>query len=215
MKMARWKSDDSAPGSGSQGAGRQPPGEFHLEAPAGSGKTAVLLARFLTLLARGIGVTPGNPDPDLYPQGRGGIPGAGHAVFLEQKRPGRQSSPHEAAIHELASRAFWHLDQKNLVHQFLQVPERLPISTFHGFCTQLLKAAPHEAGVPLEFQLLEDDRAAEWQKQEALEELRRRLNLRPQHDPVRQALVRRLVRLNNNWPRLAGSCGISCPGGTP
>ena len=89
------------------------------------------------------------------------------------------------------------------MHQFLQVPERLPISTFHGFCTQLLKAAPHEAGVPLEFQLLEDDRAAEWQKQEALEELRRRLNLGPHHDPVRQALVRRLVRLNNNWPRLA------------
>jgi ATP-dependent exoDNAse (exonuclease V) beta subunit len=79
----------------------------------------------------------------------------------------------------------------------------LPVTTFHSFCAQLLKAAPHEAGVPLEFQILEGDREAAWQKQEALEELRRRLSARPAADPVRQALVKRLVRLNNNWPRLA------------
>ena len=33
--------------------------------------------------------------------------------------------------------------------------------------------------------------------------MRRRLAALPGRDPVRQALVRRLVRLNNNWPRLA------------
>ena len=33
--------------------------------------------------------------------------------------------------------------------------------------------------------------------------MRRRLNGRPARDPVRQALIRRLVRLNNDWRRLA------------
>ena len=75
--------------------------------------------------------------------------------------------------------------------------------TFHGFCAQLLRLAPQEAGVPLDFPLLEEDEAR-WLKAEALEELRRRLTARPAQDPVRRALVRRLVRLNNDWRRLAG-----------
>ena len=33
--------------------------------------------------------------------------------------------------------------------------------------------------------------------------MRQRLTQLPADNPVRQALVRRLVRLNNNWPRLA------------
>jgi ATP-dependent exoDNAse (exonuclease V) beta subunit len=177
---------------------------FHLEAPAGSGKTAVLLARFLALLAQ----VDDSPREILTltftRKAAGEFRERALGYFQGQAEPGPALPPHESLLHELAGQAFRHLEHKNLVHQFLLVPERLPISTFHGFCTQLLKAAPHEAGVPLEFQLLEGDREAAWQKQEALEELRRRLNDRPQHDPIRQALVRRLVRLNNSWPRLAG-----------
>ena len=181
-----------------------PRGSFHLEAPAGSGKTAVLLARFLTLLSQ----VKDSPREILTltftRKAAGEFRERAMQYFWSQPEPGPILPPHERQLYELASQAFWHLDKKNLVHQYLRVPERLPINTFHGFCAQLLKAAPHEAGVPLEFQLLEGDREAEWLKQEALEELRRRLNARPQQDPVRQALVRRLVRLNNNWSRLAG-----------
>jgi len=49
-----------------------------------------------------------------------------------------------------------------------------------------------------------EDHEAQWLRQEAVTEMRRRLAARPPEDPVRQALVRRLVRLNNNWLRLAG-----------
>jgi ATP-dependent exoDNAse (exonuclease V) beta subunit len=65
-----------------------------------------------------------------------------------------------------------------------------------------VRLAPHQAGIPLEFSLLEGNDAL-WLQQEALEELRQRLAARPDGDPGRQALIRRLVRLNNNWNRLA------------
>ncbi len=56
--------------------------------------------------------------------------------------------------------------------------------------------------MPLEFTLLEEDEAR-WLKAEALEEFRRRLNAGRADNPVRRALVRRLVRLNNDWGRLS------------
>ncbi|MFZ2089747.1 MAG: UvrD-helicase domain-containing protein, partial [Desulfobaccales bacterium] len=180
-----------------------PQGSFHLEAPAGSGKTAVLLARFLTLLAQ-INESPREILTLTFTRKAAGeFRERAMKYFWSQETPEPNLPPHERLLLDLAGQALGHLDKKNLVHQYLLVPERLPVNTFHGFCTQLLRAAPHEAGVPLDFQLLESDSEAEWQKQEALEELRRRLNARPQEDPLRQALVHRLVRLNNNWPRLA------------
>jgi ATP-dependent helicase/nuclease subunit A len=180
-----------------------PQESFHLEAPAGSGKTAVLLARFLTLLA-GVGDSPREILTLTFTRKAAGeFRERAMKYFWNQVEPGADLAPHERLLHDLAHQAFRHLDRKNLAQPYLTVPERLPVTTFHGFCAQLLKAAPHEAGVPLEFQILEGEREAAWQKQEAVEELRRRLSLRPAADPVRQALVTRLVRLNNNWPRLA------------
>ena len=179
-----------------------PQESFHLDAPAGSGKTAVLLARFLTLLAQV------NDSPQevltltFTRKAAGEFRERAMKYFWSQEKPGPNVPPHECQLLDLAGRAFQHLERKSLVHH-LHVPERLPITTFHGFCVQLLKVAPHEAGVPLEFQILENDREVEWQKQETLEELRRRVNAQPETDPVRRALVQRLVRLNNNWPRLS------------
>ncbi len=175
------------------------PGEgFHLEAPAGSGKTSVLLARFLTLLAR-----VDTPEEMLAltftRKAAGELRARVMALLWERLDPAPDASPLDLKLRELAAEVFRrHGDGA----QIKLTPERLPIMTFHGFCAQLLKLAPQEAGVPLAFKLLEEDEAR-WLKAEALEELRQRLNARPSRDPVRQALVRRLVRLNNDWRRLA------------
>lgn len=179
-----------------------PQESFHLEAPAGSGKTSVLLSRFLTLLAR-----VDAPEELLaltFTRKAAGELKTRLMQFLPPKGPLKaDASPVARLLADLAQEVFRHFDRQGLSLQEVLAPERLPILTFHGFCARLLPLAPQEAGVPLDFRLVEEQ-DAEWLKQEALEELRRRLAALPQGDPVRQALVNRLVRLNNNWVRLAG-----------
>jgi ATP-dependent exoDNAse (exonuclease V) beta subunit len=119
-------------------------------------------------------------------------------LLWSRDEPGPDASPLDLHLWELAQEVFARHGHDT---QLKLTPERLPILTFHGFCAQLLKLAPQEAGVPLEFTLLEEDETR-WLQAESLEELRRRLNARPPTDPLRQALIRRLVRLNNDWPRL-------------
>ncbi|MEW6387826.1 MAG: UvrD-helicase domain-containing protein [Thermodesulfobacteriota bacterium] len=176
-----------------------PRGSFHLEAPAGSGKTSVLLERFLTLLAR-----VGSPEELLAltftRKAAGELRTRVMQLFLAKEEPPGDASPLNRRLRDLAQKAFRrHIDKAGAVGLL----ERLKIMTFHSFCAQLLRLAPQDAGVPLEFKLLEENEAR-WLQQQAIEEMRRRLKARPVQDPVRRALVRRLVRLNNNWPRLEG-----------
>jgi ATP-dependent exoDNAse (exonuclease V) beta subunit len=172
---------------------------FHLEAPAGSGKTSVLLARFLSLLAR-VEAPEELLALTFTRKAAGELRTRVMQLLWEREEPGADASPHEVQLRELAQQVF---DRHGDGAQLKLTPERLPIMTFHSFCAQLLRLSPQEAEAPLDFQLLEEDEAR-WVKQEALEELRRRLSARPSRDPGRQALVRRLVRLNNDWRRLAG-----------
>ena len=176
------------------------PGDsFHLEAPAGSGKTSVLLARFLTLLTR-----VESPEEILAltftRKAAGELRARVMKLLWSREEPGPGAKPLDLLLDRLAQAVLRHYGDGLSLKV---APERLPIMTFHSFCAQLLRLAPLEAGVPLEFQLLEEADAA-WLMQEAVEELRRRLAVRPPEDPARQALVRRLVRLNNDWPRMAG-----------
>jgi ATP-dependent helicase/nuclease subunit A len=171
---------------------------FHLEAPAGSGKTSVLLARFLTLLAQ-VDAPEEMLALTFTRKAAGELRARVMSLLWGQHESGPDASPLDLKLQELAAAVFRrHADEATLK----LTPERLPIMTFHGFCAQLLKQAPQEAGVPLDFALLEEDEDR-LLKAEALDELRTRLNARPAADPVRQALVRRLVRLNNDWRRLA------------
>ncbi|RJR44924.1 MAG: hypothetical protein C4567_03870 [Deltaproteobacteria bacterium] len=177
-----------------------PEGSFHLEAPAGSGKTSVLLARYLTLLAR-VDAPESLLALTFTRKAAGELRSRVMELLWGPREPDPNASPWEHLLQDLAAQVFRHFDKKGAIQELL-APERLPVMTFHSFCAQLLRYAPQEAGVPLEFRLVEEDEA-KWLKQEALEELRRRLSARSSRDPARQALVRRLVRLNNSWPRLA------------
>lgn len=173
---------------------------FHLEAPAGSGKTSVLLARFLTLLGRV--EAPEELLALTFTRKAAGELRARVVELLSARQDLPREHPWEQRLADLADRVFQHYSRQGALQELLAA-ERLPVVTFHSFCAQLLRLAPQEAGVPLDFRLLEEDESRRL-KEEALEELRRNLAARPLSDPTRRALVRRLVRLNNDWRRLAG-----------
>ncbi|MGD0827785.1 MAG: UvrD-helicase domain-containing protein [Desulfobaccales bacterium] len=178
-----------------------PRGSFHLEAPAGSGKTSVLLARFLTLLARV--EAPEELLALTFTRKAAGELRTRVMELLWTRPESSRKQPWEQSLNDLAHKVLANFGRQAGNLQELLTAERLPVMTFHSLCAQLLRLAPQEAGIPLEFRLLEEHEFHRLME-EALEELRRNLAARPERDPVRQALVRRLVRLNNDWGRLAG-----------
>jgi ATP-dependent helicase/nuclease subunit A len=79
-----------------------PQESFHLEAPAGSGKTAVLLARFLTLLAQ-VGDSPQEILTLTFTRKAAGeFRERAMKYFWSQTEPGADLPPHERLLHELA-----------------------------------------------------------------------------------------------------------------
>jgi ATP-dependent helicase/nuclease subunit A len=111
------------------------PGEsFHLEAPAGSGKTSVLLARFLTLLAR-VDAPEAMLALTFTRKAAGELRARVMALLWERREPGPDASPLEVQLRELAQEVF---RRHGDAAQLTLTPERLPIMTFHGFCAQLL-----------------------------------------------------------------------------
>ncbi|RLA87979.1 MAG: hypothetical protein DRG58_09355 [Deltaproteobacteria bacterium] len=172
---------------------------FHLEAPAGSGKTTQLVARFLNLLAR---VNhPGEILVLTFNRQAAGEVKLRLFNLLRQasnRPPGRQAADEELDLHRLAYQA-----AQAHPPEVLLTPDSLPVMTFHSFCHQLVRQAPYEAGLAPGLELIEGE-DQHWLQHQAVEMLRRHLMDQPGEHLVRQALINRLWRLDNNWPRLAG-----------
>ena len=165
---------------------------FHLEAPAGSGKTWLLTGRFLRLLAE-IDHPHEIVALTFTNKAAGEMRQRVHE-FLDKTAKGETPQyPHEQMLLEAAARA----NARQPAHR-LQAPDGLRIMTFHGFCLHLIQRAPLEASVPPGSQVMADEEQQQLRTHVAARTIQDLL-YRPSGDPLRQAVENRLLRLNNNW----------------
>jgi ATP-dependent helicase/nuclease subunit A len=165
---------------------------FHLEAPAGSGKTWLLTGRFLRLLAE-----IDHPHEIValtFTNKAAGEMRQRIRDFLAKTEKGEVPQyPHEQILLEAAAAA----RERQPAHR-LQSPDGLRIMTFHGFCLHLVQRAPLEGSVPPGSKVMPDEEQQQLRTQVAARTIRELL-YRPSGDPLRQAVENRLLRLNNNW----------------
>lgn len=165
---------------------------FHLEAPAGSGKTWLLTGRFLGLLGE-----VDHPHEILaltFTNKAAGEMRERIRELLDRAAAGDTPRyPQEEPLLQAAVRA----SQRQPAHR-LATPDGLRIMTFHGFCLHLVQRAPLEASVTPGSRVMPDEEQQQLRTQVAAATIHGLLQ-RPKNDFLRQAVENRLLRLNNNW----------------
>ena len=114
-------------------------------AGAGSGKTGVLVERFVRLVTSG-------QQEGVSPEPRARVDEILVITFTEK------------ATKEMKTRIVEALSRRNLVEERRQV-ETAYISTIHGFCSRLLQENPFEAGVDPQFRVLDETQSRRLMRQ--------------------------------------------------
>ena len=114
-------------------------------AGAGSGKTGVLVERFVRIITHTL-------QAKLSPEQGAGVENILVITFTEK------------ATKEMKQRIVTELNRRNLVAERRQV-ETAYISTIHGFCSRLLQENPFEAGVDPEFRVLDEKQSRQLLRQ--------------------------------------------------
>lgn len=171
---------------------------YHVEAPAGSGKTSLLVRRYIRLLS-----VVGHPHEILAltftNKAAGEMKERICAVFDKAgKGTGSCGNPLEDSLVEDARQA---LQRHKECKDVLLSPEGFQIMTFHGFCYRLISKAPIEAGIPPGSTIMSEEDQELLLKKSIRKSIREIWKLH-NTDPVRSALENRLVRLNNRMPAL-------------
>ena len=168
---------------------------FHLESPAGSGKTSLLAARYLRLLAL---CRPEEVLAVTFTRKAAGELRERILRALNQARHGeRPDDAAQALLFDLAAEV---VRRHNLADAPL-APECVQVMTFHGLCAWMAERWPLEAGLAPGTRVLDETEVAPLQR-EALERLRLRLCRLGAESALRQAFERRCLRLDNRWDAL-------------
>ncbi|MDR3569835.1 MAG: UvrD-helicase domain-containing protein [Syntrophobacteraceae bacterium] len=171
---------------------------FHITAPAGSGKTFLLVARFLRLLS-----LVDHPRHILALT----FTNKAAAEMRERVRHWLMrakgcSPPESESDAEMLGYASKALTAHSELEELLLAGEILQICTFHSFCYALASQAPFEAEIAPGSTLI-DENEQEVFLRETIEEALRQIGLRTEQDPARRAFMSRLLSLNNSWGALA------------
>ena len=171
---------------------------FHIEAPAGSGKTLLLTRRFVALLGE-----VNHPREILALTFTDKAAGEMRNRILHYLRQALAKEPpardEEAEILTSAEKA---LAAQHRYLDTLMTSDGLNIMTFHGFCNYLIRRAPVEAGVSPDVQVI-DETAQPLLIEEALQRTMDDLFTKPRDDERRLAFERRLLHHNNNWQSIS------------
>ena len=176
-----------------------PAGSFHLEAPAGSGKTFLLTARFLRLL--GIVDHPRQILALTFTNKAAGEMLERVRDYLNRAKKGADAR--DAADAELLDFAAKALPAHKDLEELLLAGDVLSIQTFHSFCYTIASQSPLEAGIA-PGSLLLDEHDQKFFLRETVGEALREIAARKPEDPARRALTNRLLYLNNSWRMLSG-----------